>query len=334
VLLDLILCLAHRLDAYCTDTLRLVYEMGDAQNAPVGTALPDVLAVRVVDGDGAMVADEPVTFRVRGGGGSVGRVEPLGATYSENSDPNTGIASTGWKLGSTAGLGVVEASIASGATVTFTSLAFGRPATSEPPYVMRSWPPTGAQLTGHGPALAFDWLRQWQEQPRIELTFDRPMDPGQLADFNPWLGVLRLRQETPNTIFAQREKLTYLALDHLALRAPQLGPEGSTATYLIETTQPPSGSFRYIVLIRAERAAKQLIVAADLPHLLLDAEFDGTKLDQAQRDLLWDLAIGDQSVATGVWGGAVGSGATLPRSGDPQRTEGGQFHSCFEVFPA
>lgn len=120
LLWELMVCLADRVDQCCR-TLLLRYVSGDAQQATPGTELPLPLVVEVVDGNGQVVVDEVVTFRVRGGGGTI-------VPDTLPSDAN-GRAETRWTLGAAAGLNTMEASIASGSTVTFMALAVA----GEPP---------------------------------------------------------------------------------------------------------------------------------------------------------------------------------------------------------
>lgn len=112
---------------------------GSGQTAPVGTALPQPVVVKVTASDGLGAPDVAVTFAAANGG-SVGS-----ATVTTGAD---GIAQTTWKLGTTVGTQTLTASAAglSGSPVTFTAtgrsiepvrLAFG----TEPP------PSTASQAT-------------------------------------------------------------------------------------------------------------------------------------------------------------------------------------------
>ncbi|MCL4870809.1 MAG: hypothetical protein KJ063_17765 [Anaerolineae bacterium] len=114
LLWELMVCLADRVDQCCR-TLLLRYVSGDAQQATPGTELPEPLVVEVVDGNGQLVINEVVTFRMRGGGGTI-------VPDTTPTDAN-GRAETRWTLGAAAGLNTMEATIASGSTVTFLALA-------------------------------------------------------------------------------------------------------------------------------------------------------------------------------------------------------------------
>src|SRR5687767_11304368 len=88
MLLDLILCLARRVDQCCGGlTVRsLMIVSGDNQSAPAGTVLPQPLVTRVVDG-GQPVASEVVTFEVVPPGGMIGDTPfSLGATFTVLTD--------------------------------------------------------------------------------------------------------------------------------------------------------------------------------------------------------------------------------------------------------
>src|SRR6185436_11823862 len=89
---------------------------GDAQSAPVGTAVPIDPAVLVTDGAGNPVAGRSVTFAVATGGGSI-----TGGNATTNA---SGIATVGsWTLGATAGPNTLTATSAGlgGSPLTFTA---------------------------------------------------------------------------------------------------------------------------------------------------------------------------------------------------------------------
>ena len=89
---------------------------GDAQSAPVGTAVPIDPAVLVTDAAGNPVAGRSVTFAVATGGGSI-----TGGNATTNA---SGIATVGsWTLGATAGPNTLTATSAglSGSPLTFTA---------------------------------------------------------------------------------------------------------------------------------------------------------------------------------------------------------------------
>jgi hypothetical protein len=80
---------------------------------------------------------------------------------------------------------------------------------------------------------------------------------------------------------------------------------------------------KWLVMIRAE---SQSIVSADQPPLLLDADFDGTRLKKSERERIWKI---DQEVLPrDVLGRLVDTGRALPSgNGD----EGGAFHATFSI---
>ncbi|MBE2222368.1 MAG: hypothetical protein IAF02_12545, partial [Anaerolineae bacterium] len=106
--------LAARVDECCRMRL-LRYVSGDGQVGEPGTTLPEPLVVELLDGNGDLVADEPVTFAVRVGGG---QVQPV----TINTDA-IGQASATWDLGAAPGLNVAEASVTGGSHVMFHATA-------------------------------------------------------------------------------------------------------------------------------------------------------------------------------------------------------------------
>jgi hypothetical protein len=95
---------------------------GDAQTAPVGSAVPIAPSVIVKDANGNLVAGASVTFAVTTGGGSV-----TGGVQTTNS---SGVATVGgWTLGSAAGANSLSASVGSVTPAVFTATGtIGAPA--------------------------------------------------------------------------------------------------------------------------------------------------------------------------------------------------------------
>lgn len=94
---------------------KLAVDAGDKQRAMIGTALPTAVSVLVTDAFGNPVPGAEVTFRVSSGGG---RVELLRSTSDA-----TGRISATWTLGTTAGAQALTASLANGATTSFSAVA-------------------------------------------------------------------------------------------------------------------------------------------------------------------------------------------------------------------
>jgi hypothetical protein len=89
---------------------------GDGQSAPAGTTLPNSLVVHVTDASGNPLQNIPVAWRpVTSADGTVSS----GATLTNAN----GDASVTWTLGPGTGTQSLTASIASGASVTFTATA-------------------------------------------------------------------------------------------------------------------------------------------------------------------------------------------------------------------
>ncbi|HEY9229536.1 MAG TPA: Ig-like domain-containing protein [Gemmatimonadaceae bacterium] len=85
----------------------------DGQTAVVGTALANPIVVRVTDQNGNALAGATVTFTVIAGGGSVSANSAVTGA--------DGRASVTWTIGLVAGANALQASIASGASVTITA---------------------------------------------------------------------------------------------------------------------------------------------------------------------------------------------------------------------
>ncbi|MBI4543961.1 MAG: Ig-like domain-containing protein, partial [Gemmatimonadetes bacterium] len=103
---------------------RLEKASGDSQSATVGTTLGAEPTVRVTDTNGYAVAGVSVSWAVASGGGSV-------ASATSQTDAS-GLASTGWVLGTAAGAQTLTASVQGVGSVTFSATALaGAAATVE-----------------------------------------------------------------------------------------------------------------------------------------------------------------------------------------------------------
>jgi hypothetical protein len=318
-LFDMLLCLSDRVDACCRVRL-LRYVSGDAQSAEPGTLLPEPLVVEVVNGEGEPVPGEPVRFQVRGGGGRVGVGAAFGEEFHATTDAN-GQASVRWRIGAQAGLNSAEALIESGSSVVFHSLGVAvgeEPGTTLAPVVMAQWLPNGTSLSRENPEQE-RWQEAWLEMPRIELTFDRPMNEEQLAEMGSWLQIRQLLLEGEKIVIRPVE----LGLAEVKEESI-LGQKGVTAVYKlgVEPEQPA----RYVVLMRAR---SNNIMSDEPEPKLLDAEFRGTRLTGAQVKLLWEATGEMVQPNDAIWQALPGSDATLPKSGDGNL--GGNYDSWFEI---
>lgn len=312
-LFELLLCLADRVDN-CCDTYHLEYVAGDGQSAAPGTELPEALTVRVLDHNNDPVRGEAVRFRLRSGGGSM--------STDEDVSDNQGEARTVLTLGPNPGLNTVEAVIDDGSSVHFVALGLppsDPPPTDEPPRVMAVWPPNAANLFNRENE---EWLGIWLDQARIQVTFDTEMDENQLTDrdqVNQWLRVWQLTDL--GEIEFQRMELDLISIGDDSI----LGQEGQTATYALGNFQgQPRRNQRFVILMEAEGGN---ITSVD--GLTLDAEFIGSRLTQAQRQLIWEIDGNQIFGQRDLWDALVNTNNTLPRSGDGD--EGGSFNSWFEL---
>jgi len=327
VLLDLILCLAERVDDCCgpvAATMTIAIRDGNNQAAPAGQTLPDPLIARVTLG-GAPVDQENVTFTIDAGGGALGAtLGTLGATFTVKTNASGDATLPLWRLGPTPGsVQRVRASIASGAFVIFDAKAQDAPV-ANPPVVRMIWPNNAVSLNTNAPSPVRDWFKAFRTTPSIEITFDRKMRQSQLDLPEPWARMVAITQRDQRAFVAMRIGLFYAGTEP----APTLGVSGVTERYRLEV---PGALFReptrFLVQIDSRAGA---IVEAGPPGLELDAEFAGTKLTPVQLDKLWQLT-GQEPSDQATFDALKTGSATLPQSGDG--TPGGRFHSWFEVLP-
>jgi hypothetical protein len=327
VLLDLILCLAERVDECCgpvAATKTIAIQSGNNQAAPAGQTLPNPLVARVTLG-GAPVDQENVTFAIDSGGGAIGATAgTLGAGPFTTKTNAAGDATLPlWRVGPTPGsVQRVRASIANGAFVIFDAKAQEAPV-ARPPVVRMIWPSNGVSLSDAQPSPVRDWYNAFRRAPSIEITFDRKMRQAQLNNPDPWLRMVAVA-ERDQRFTATRILMAYAGTEP----APTLGVSGVTERYRLEV---PGELFRqrtrYLVQIDSKSG---VIIEAGPPGLELDADFAGTMLDPTRLKDLWQLT--GQVPSDQVTFDALKSGvATLPQSGDG--TAGGRFHSWFEVLP-
>jgi hypothetical protein len=95
----------------------IVIYLGNGQNGPAGTQLPDPLCTNVLDAGKNLLHGIVVTYTVTSGGGTI--ADPT----TPSTDPN-GIATSGrWTLGPGTGPQTVTASAVGAGSVTFTATA-------------------------------------------------------------------------------------------------------------------------------------------------------------------------------------------------------------------
>jgi hypothetical protein len=325
VLLDLILCLAERVDRCCGALEVKVLQMisGNNQTATVNQRVPQPLVVRVVEA-GNPVANEDVTFDVVSGGGVIGsNAAPLAQTFKVKT-VGTGLARLPiWQLGNAVGDQHVSARIAAGAPGMVTFRAVAERAVIDLPVVRAIWPTNAVSLNrASADPIVPQWFKQWMSVPRLELTFNHKMNPYALEKPSPWLRVFHIGAPYHGGVQVAPLAIRYAG----PAQVPVLPEHGFTEVFGILGLQAgvtPSG--RYLVLIRAEAGN---ILDTSAPPLLLDAEFGGTKLPPQTLDDIWKLAQ-PHAAGQAVWDALVDTGARLPQSGND--VEGGLFHSWFEV---
>jgi hypothetical protein len=365
VLLDLILCLASRVDECCGGiTVRAIMIVsGNNQSGTVGEPLAQPLVVRVVDG-GNPVANEPVTFEVVPNNGLVGgALNALATSFTTNTDASGIAVCPIWQLGPTPGPQGVTARIAAGTPSLVTFSARAARAVVDLPVVRALWPTSSVVLSQASPdPIVRQWFTTFMASPRFEITFNHKMLQAQLGKPDPWLRVFALRRTGDNRIDVLKMPITYAG----PAAVPILGQPGFTEVYAFGQASPPPGSvatgetvstirasagasgvaaaiaslaapslatavalppeLRLLVLMRAESG--NIVDTSTPTALLLDAEFAGTRLTSVQRDQIWPVTTATP-LPQAVWDALVDTGARLPQSGD--NVEGGQFHGWFSI---
>jgi hypothetical protein len=330
VLLDLILCLARRVDECCgTLAVRsLLLVSGDNQTAPAGTALPEPLVTRVVDG-GNPVANEDVTFDVVPGGGEVGATTAsLGPTFTARTNAQGVAVCPVWRLGPVAGLQRVTARIASGTPSVVTFVARAQRAVVALPVVRRQWPTPALRLDPRSPdPINVRWYRDWLGSPRIELSFNVQMLPQHLGKPDSWLRVSLVRSFGQNEIEVRPLSLAYAG----RAAQPVIGQPGEfTEVFALRSLQPGDLMRMESRIVVQIRAASGNIVDTATPPQLLDAEFLDGRMGLARRTEIFQLTE-VRTFPQDVWDALGPTGATLPQSGDG--VEGGEFFSWFALEP-
>lgn len=329
-LLDLIFCLAARVDECCggTVTKSIKIVSGDPQVGAVGQQLPKPLVTQVTQG-AASVANEPVTFTVIVGGGVVGdNPAALASTFTVNTDAGGLATAPIWRAGPVGGTQQVTAQIASGAPSLVVFNAIVAKSQAQPPVVRAVWPPPGVILSANAAEPAKSWMAAWVKRKQLQITFDRQMRSGDLSTPDNWLRLFALYHNdgiathvTPTMAF--RIPLTYKG-PVVAPDVPYLPAAGACEAFdLTPRERAPLVGVRFVLVMRANTTE---IMSDEPTPLLLDADFAGTSLTGTQLDTLWTLS--SAAVDAAFLAALAPTGATLP-SGDG--TAGGQFNSIFMV---
>lgn len=324
VLLDLILCLAARVDQCCGGAAvqSLAIVSGNDQVGLAGEPLASPLVVRVTEG-GDPVGAEAVTFDVTSGGGEIGD-DPtaLGASFATTTAADGTATLPIWRLGPAVGVQRVSARIASGMPAMVVFRATAERVTARLPVIRAVWPPNARDFgPGSNDPQASSWFALWRRSPRIEVTFDREMRQSHIAAPDPWLRMYRIVERGRESVV-----VLPLSLGHAGrATSPILGTAGVTEIYRVSLPDGGAVFERFLILMRS---ADGEIVDLSTPPLELDAEFRGTQLTQARLDDLWSLTA-ERQFGADVWSALIDTGAQLPQSGDG--SEGGAFHGWFEV---
>ncbi len=358
ILLELILCLATRVDECCPPhaLASLSVVSGNNQQGDTGAILPQPLVVRVIMG-GNPVQGEQVTFSVASGQGRIGAAGALGPLFQVNTLADGTATLPQWELGPIVGSQTVTASIAAGAPSQVTFNALAREVRVDLPVINAVWPPPRIVLTNDSNTTMFYHLLI--KHSAIQRVFDRPMRAAHLDAVDPWLRLfvafglrnsyrvlrLALRHATP-----AEAAMLQAALPAFAPGVPEFfvseaaGGGGMTvhpagvALHSIRTIienyaqlESPEG-IRFLLLANADPTVRAIVDQMNPDHLL-DADYQSSTLQVtggATAPTLWDevwQANPGASFGQNLWN-ALSTPVTdaLP-SGNA--TEGGRFDSWF-----
>ncbi len=329
VLLDLIFCLAARVDVCCGETAvkSLAIVSGEPQGGTAGQPLAQPLVTQVTEG-AASVPNEPVTFKVLTGGGAVGdTAATLAASFTVDTDAGGVAVCPIWRAGSAPGTQQVTAQIASGTPSLVVFHATVEPSEEKPPVVVAVWPPPGALLSSARPDPEKTWTSIWIKRKSLQITFDRAMRSADLSNPDAWLRLFVLHHDdgiathvTPT--MAARVPLKYKG----PVTSPYLPAAGACEEFMLP--DDPRGAFfmnaRFVIVMRATTAE---IMSDEMTPLLLDADFAGTSLSTTQLDTLWALTA-PAAMDAAFLAALAPTGAPFP-TGDG--TTGGQYSSVFAV---
>jgi hypothetical protein len=197
--------------------------------------------------------------------------------------------------------------------------SFGiKPREGNPPRLLNVWPPGGERLAPVDVEHR-EWLNQFGETPRIEISVDRELDPAGLAVPEKWLRMWQV---------LDGRKLEEVPLGFAGDIDPAMLPEAAPPTYVFKADLNPvvvrNKPGQYVVVSSADPSATPVGSAA--PQLLLDENFVGSSLTPDELSELW--ATGTVVTAQPV----TATGATRHRQlwdGVP----GGRIHYVFETNP-
>ncbi|MGE0441815.1 MAG: hypothetical protein AB7S39_15105 [Gemmatimonadales bacterium] len=362
MLLELILCLATRVDECCPPkTIKsLSIVKGNHQQGDAGQPLALPLVVFVGKG-AAPVQGEQVTFTVLSGQGKIGDPpNPLGPSFQVNTASDGTATLPEWVLGAVPGSQSVTASIAAGAPSQVTFDALAREVRVDLPVINAMWPPPRITIS-RDPAtvMMFDLLHKFQA---IQLIFDRAMTPAQLDAPDSWLrlfGVIGV----PNQYRVVRLPLRHAtAAEAAQFQAAVGGFAPGTPEWFVSPTPPAApistthlpatGSasmqallnatpqmtgergVRFLTLINADVATRDIVDQLTPAHLL-DAEFQGSTVQLVPggaAPTLWDEVWNVAPATLPVFGQNLWDAMSTPTtdvlpSGDG--SEGGRFDSWF-----
>ncbi|QDB79398.1 hypothetical protein FHE66_03560 [Georgenia sp. 311] len=194
---------------------------------------------------------------------------------------------------------------------------------TEPPSLCRIWPPPGRVLSREGSPS--EWGR-WRQRPRVELTFDQPIDVDRVDDPDDWLRAWVATEHTApdgaGTVTFTRVGLRFLPT------ASQPSPAGHRLVYEFRSRDARRAGSRQVVLLQARATPDSGPAAASPTGGIARIEYAGTPLTRDTRARIWRA---DRFTAPGTTLDTIMGSEQPGCFGDPY--EGGRVHAVFEVAP-
>lgn len=193
------------------------------------------------------------------------------------------------------------------------------PHVADPPRVMRMWPRDKQVMTQIQPERA-----SLIKLPRIEVVFERTMDPAAITDPDPWLRMWAVTREGDG-IQARRVGLTHKDPPKIPPIVTVDAGEQLAVYACDKEFRKELPKARVLVQLRPQDGSTRVVVDTSTPALLLDGEHHGTAMSQAQLDEFWTTVTDPSakvSVDNAVWDALLGPGAPFPSG---EGSEGGNL---------
>ncbi|SEB02622.1 MULTISPECIES: hypothetical protein [unclassified Mycobacterium] len=309
MLFELIVALADRVDRCCAKLYDNSIEVTDGQDqsGDVSQPLPEPILLRVHDRDDAPVVGADVRLQTTDGDLSLDNVD-FATDIVATSGADGGVT-VWWRLGPDVGGQTFSAALTNGNSVTVSANGVVRePGQPNPPVVERLTPPNGERVD-----------RDWVREPRIVVDFDKDMQNASLDLPGNWLRAWWFEVLEPER----------LGVAHRIRLVPAENGDRRTATYQSRPLEGDGVEERTLLVVVMMRGSEHIVAVGAEPNQL-DADFAGTRLDEAQLDALWNA--GDDFQPDALFSVAAGQKPDpedqMP-SGNGQ--VGGQLHAFFTI---